>query len=168
MRLKEKTRKFYTRHFVKMELEFLFLVLGWVAIAVIAYTVYTNVFLTVKTSSRIASKSTDNSNVRFLFFSSSHCPWSKKARPQWDSFVEDLTTHPTTFGGNKVSLEEIDGDSHPDMLEKHAVDAYPTFKLIHGTKETTMTAMPSVRAFREFLIKSLGAEEHTKLPASKK
>ena len=149
-----------------MEFDFLFLVLGWVAVAVIVYTIYTNAFLTVKTTP--PSTGTTSGKVRFIFFSSSHCPWSQKARPQWESFVKDMTTHPTTFGGTAVSLEEIDGDSHEDMLKKHNVDSYPTFKLINGSKETAMNSMPSEHAFRDFLVKSLGAEEHTKLPTRTK
>ena len=164
MLLSKKTPKFYTRHFVKMELEFIFLILGWIAIGVVAYTVYVNTILTLEvppsTGSASGTEETSKTTPRFIFFSSTHCPWSKKARPQWDAFVEDLKTHPTTYGGKKVSLEEYDGDNHADLLKKHNVTGYPTFKLIVDGKETEMSAIPSQDKFREFLVKSLGPEEH--------
>lgn len=151
-----------------MEFDFIFLVLGWIAVAVIVYTIYINAFLTVKTTPPSTGTTSGSSKVRFIFFSSTHCPWSQKARPQWESFVKDMTTHPATFGGKAVSLEEIDGDSNAEMLKKHNIDSYPTFKLIDGNKETAMNAMPSEHAFRDFLVKSLGAEEHTKLTTRRK
>ena len=152
-----------------MELEFIFLILGWIAIGVVAYTVYVNTILTLKvpTSTGSASGSEETSKTpRFLFFSSTHCPWSKKARPHWDSFLDDVNKNPTTYGGKKVSLEEIDGDNNPDLLKKHNVTAYPTFKLIVDGKETEMSAMPSQDTFRDFLVKSLGPEEHPQLSPS--
>jgi len=167
MRVSKKTLKFYTRHFVKMELEFIFLILGWIAIAVIVYTVYLNMVVKVAFPSTTAPTLT-KTDVEFLFFSSTHCPWSKKAHPQWDAFVEDMKTNPTTYGGKTVTLKEIDGDDNADLLKKHNVTAYPTFKLIVDGKATDMTTIPSQDTFRAFLVKSLGPEEHPKLTPSTK
>ena len=148
-----------------MELDYFFLALGWIAIGVIAYTVYLNTLVDVKLPH---SETPAVANARFLFFSSTHCPWSKKAHPKWEAFVNDQKTSPATFGGRTVLLDEIDGDSHPDMLKAHDVHAYPSFKLVVDGKTTEMKTVPSPDAFRDFLVKSLGAEEHTKLPASAK
>ena len=149
-----------------MELEFIFIILGWIAIGVIVYTVYLNTLLTMKFPESASVKTV--TSPRFLFFSSTHCPWSKKAKPQWDAFVEDLKKNPTTYGGKTVTLEEIDGDSNEDLLKAHNVTAYPTFKLIVDGKETEMHSIPSQDKFREFLVKSLGPEEHPKLTSSTK
>jgi hypothetical protein len=166
MLLSKKTPKFYTRHFVKMELEFVFLILGCVAIAVIAYTVYLNTLVTVKLPAPEKPPATTEAN--FIFFSSTHCPWSKKAHPQWDAFLDDMKKFPMTYGGNTVTLKEIDGDSQPDVMKSYNANAYPTFLLDANGTRTTMSTTPTKDGFRAFLIKMLGPEKPVDLKSSTK
>ena len=161
--LSEKMLKFYTPLFVKMDLEYLFVVLGWIAMAIIVRTVYVNTLLTVKATKIENLESQTREPAKLLFFSSTWCPWSKKARPQWDSLVSDMRAHPVTYGGTPVILEDIDGDSHKEMMEEYGVTGYPTFKLVTDTKTYDMVGTPTVDAFRKFLVKSLGPEEYTQL-----
>jgi len=169
MLLSKKTPKFYTRHFVKMELEIVFLILGWIAIAVIAYTVYLNTLVTVKLPPAEKPESPPaTTGAKFIFFSSTHCPWSKKAHPQWDAFLDDITKFPMTYGGTTVTLEEIDGDSQPDVMKSYNANAYPTFLLDANGTRTTMSTQPTKDGFRAFLIKMLGPEKPVDLKSSSK
>ena len=166
MLLSKKTPKFYTLLFVKMELEFVFLILGWIAISIIAYTVYLNTLVTVKLPKPDSPPPT--TGAKFIFFSSTHCPWSKKAHPQWDAFLDDMTKFPVTFGGNTVTLEEIDGDAQPDIMKSYKANAYPTFLLDANGTRTTMTTQPTKDGFRAFLVKMLGPEKPVDLKSGAK
>jgi hypothetical protein len=166
MSTSKKTPKFYTLLFVKMELEFVFLILGWIAIAVVAYTVYLNTLVNVKLPAPESPPTT--TGAKFIFFSSTHCPWSKKAHPQWDAFLDDMTKFPMTFGGSTVTLEEIDGDAKPEIMKSYKADAYPTFLLDANGTRTTMTTQPTKDGFRAFLVKMLGPEKPVELKTSTK
>ncbi len=147
-------------------LEGVFVLIGWVAVALIVYTVYINMELRVL---QPELKLSGISAPRLLFFYAPWCPWSKKAKPQWDLFEDELRRFPVTFGGNSVALELIDGDVDPDSVKKFHVSAYPTFKLAMPDGVThEMSGYPSPDAFRAFLIKHLGKEEPMKLKAGMK
>jgi thiol-disulfide isomerase/thioredoxin len=150
-----------------MELEAVFVALGCVAIAVIAYTVYLNT-TKVKVVPKSVSGSTASAtpSTKLIFFFSMWCPWSKKARPQWDAFRDDLAIHPMTYGGITVKLEEYDGDENAELLKTYQVAGYPTFVLTTPNGNTTMKSAPTSDSLRAFLVSSLGAEEPKKLPAS--
>jgi thiol-disulfide isomerase/thioredoxin len=158
--------KFYTPLFVKMELEILFVLLGWLTVFLIAYTVYINLTLSalnIEADIDIGTTKLDLKNPRFLLFYAPWCPWSKKAKKHWDAFREELERYPVTFGGQQVTLEDIDGDIHRDMVREFKIREYPTFKLVSKKDEITMQGYPSVESFREFLVKNLGREEPAKL-----
>ena len=142
-------------------LEIVFVLIGWIAVGLIMYTVYINMELRVLAPNL---KITGTGQTRFLFFYAPWCPWSKKAKPQWDLFEDDMKRFPMTFGGEIVKLELIDGDADPEAVKKYHVSAYPTFKLIlsDGT-DYEMSGHPSPDAFRGFLTKYLGKEEPLKL-----
>jgi thiol-disulfide isomerase/thioredoxin len=143
-------------------LEIVFVLIGWIAVGLIVYTVYVNMELRVLVPNIPAG--TGIGPPRFVFFYAPWCPWSKKAKPQWDLFEDDLKRFPVTFGGNTVQLEIIDGDTDPDAVKKHHVSAYPTFKLIlPDGSDYEMSGHPSPDAFRGFLTKYLGKEEPLKL-----
>ena len=139
-------------------LEIVFVLIGWLAVGLIMYTVYINMELRV-----IPSEIIPQGN-RLLFFYAAWCPWSKKAKAQWDLFVEDMTRFPVTFGGNTVALELIDGDANPAEVKKFKVSAYPTFKLVASDGNVyDMSGYPRPDAFRGFLAEYLGKEEPMKL-----
>ena len=153
-----------------MELSIIFQLLGWIALGIIVYVAYTNIqTLLVKKTNAVSlpvETTTDLEQVKFLFFSARWCPWSKKARPHWDAFKEDMKTNPATFGGKMVQLEEIDGDIDPGKRKEYGVSAYPSFKLATPDGVKTMTSIPTRDGMREFLIRSLGPEEPIKLTTS--
>ena len=163
MLMSKERRKFYTPLFVKMELEILFVLLGWLTVVLIAYTVYINLTLSFLDIDAPVETKLDLKNPRFLFFYAPWCPWSKKAKRHWDAFRDELDRYPVTFGGHQVTLEDIDGDVHRDMVREFKIREYPTFKLVSKKDEVIMTGYPSIEAFREFLVKNLGREEPAKL-----
>jgi thiol-disulfide isomerase/thioredoxin len=163
-----------------MGLELLFIILGWVALGFIGYTVYTTVKLQmypedvpvekapVRAPASIGKASTgptlpSTQDARFLFFFAPWCPWSKKAKVQWDAFITEVKRYPATYGGKRVSLETINGDQSPDMVNAYKITAYPTFKLVTSDGVTEMTGHPSPDGFKTLLIKTLGPEEPAKI-----
>jgi len=158
-----------------MTLEVVFFILGCVSVILIAYTVYSNLELAVSSvkpaaantaATAAAKQSTSNhtsGSPRFLMFYATWCPWSKKGKVQWDAFKAELERFPVTFGGKSVTLEDIDGDVHRDMIRDYKISEYPTFKLVSASGEVQMDGHPSPAKLRDFLIKNLGAEEPAKL-----
>lgn len=158
-----------------MTLEVVFFLLGCVAVVLIAYTVYSNLELAVSgvkvpsvkqesgTPSGTPSTNHTSGSPRFLMFYASWCPWSKKGKAQWDAFKKEVERFPVTFGGQTVTLEDIDGDVHRDMIRDYKVTEYPTFKLVSKTGEVGMDGYPNPSKFRDFLVKNLGTEEPAKL-----
>jgi len=146
-----------------MEFESVFVALGYVAFAVIAYTVMLSSFVPAWTLAATVSGASAPANPRFIFFFSTWCPWSKKARPQWDAFKNDLKVHPMTYGGQTVVLEEYDGDSNPELLKKHNVAGYPTFVIVTADGESIMKSPPTKDSLRAFLVSSVGVEKPSKL-----
>jgi thiol-disulfide isomerase/thioredoxin len=158
-----------------MTLEVVFFLLGCLAVLLIAYTVYTNLELAVtdvaKSGEKPSGSGTSGSgsgthtsgSPRFLMFYATWCPWSKKGKAQYDAFKKELERFPVTFGGQTVTLEDIDGDIHRDMIRDYKITEYPTFKLVSKSGEVTMEGYPSPAKFRDFLTKNLGAEEPAKL-----
>lgn len=161
--MSKERRKFYTPLFVKMELEILFVLLGWLTVFLIAYTVYINLTLSALKVEAAVETKLDLKNPRFLFFYAPWCPWSKKAKKHWDAFRAEMERYPVTFGGQEVALEDIDGDIHRDMVREFKITEYPTFKLVSKKDDVTMQGYPSIESFREFLAKNLGREEPAKL-----
>ncbi len=163
----------------------LFMLLGWVAIVLTAYTIYTTIMsqlypvklppIELPTIEPPASEPPPierqpvgptlppPNQPRFLFFSASWCPWSKKAKQQWNAFVTEFDRFPSTYGGKTLTLEIIDGDQQREMVNAYSINAYPTFKLVTSDGVTEMTGYPSPDAFKTFLIKSLGPEEPAKI-----
>jgi thiol-disulfide isomerase/thioredoxin len=151
-----------------MEFESIFVALGCIAIAVIAYTVYLNSVDKPSPPASSVSESTAPTvaPTRLMFFFSTWCPWSKKARPQWDAFRDDLAVHPMTYGGKTVKLEEYDGDVNPNRIRDYGVTGYPTIVLTTPSGDTTLKCSPTKDSIRNLLIRTLGAEEPVKLPSS--
>lgn len=148
-----------------MGLEILFVLLGWFALGLMGYTTYTTVKLQLYPKDIAVGKESEGPTVasaqdaRLLFFYAPWCPWSKKAKVQWDAFITEYKRFPTTYGGKRVSLELINGDQHQDMVKSYNIVAYPTFKLVTSDQVLEMTGYPSPDVFKNFLRKSLGREE---------
>jgi hypothetical protein len=161
------------------------MLLGWVAIVLTAYTIYMTIMYQLYPVEPppvkqppvqpppIEPQPVDpqpprptlppSNSPRFLFFSASWCPWSKKAKQQWNAFVTEFDRFPSTYGGKTLTLELIDGDQQREMVNAYGINAYPTFKLVTSDGVTEMSGYPSPDAFKTFLIKSLGPEEPAKI-----
>jgi hypothetical protein len=166
-----------------MKLEIVFFLLGCVAVILIAYTVYMSLELAVSDVKKLTGSGSKDSaagapagaaatqktgthtsgSPRFLMFYTTWCPWSKKGKAQWDAFKTELERFPVTYGGQTVTLEDIDGDVHRDMIRDFKIAEYPTFKLVSTKGEVNLEGYPSPAKFRDFLTKNLGTEEPAKL-----
>jgi len=87
------------------------------------------------------------------FFYTVWCPHCKKARPEWDSFKEELGEG--KINGVTVNFIEIDCDKDTATADKFNVDGYPTIKLVHNNRIIEYDAKPDVNTLRQFLNTSL-------------
>lgn len=134
----------------------MFIPLGWLAIILVAYTVYDSLRLKVVVPIL-------DVKPQFTFFFAPWCAWSKKAKRHWEEFKEELDTNPVTFGGYTVNLVEVNGDLYKDVIKEYDVKEYPTFKLITDTETYTYREHPSADGFRKFLVKHMGRQESVQL-----
>jgi thiol-disulfide isomerase/thioredoxin len=169
-----------------MELSVVFQILGWISLGLVAYLMYDIMTRTPPSIATPESQSPpttesptpesppppppplqpDEKKARFLFFYANWCPWSKKARPQWDAFRKSIQLQPVMFGTTCVQLEEIDGDTNAEMRRKYGVSAYPTFKLLLPNNEVReLSGVPTVDSMLDFLTQTLGPEEPLQLAA---
>lgn len=98
----------------------------------------------------------DADQARFMFFYTTWCPWSTKARPAWDSFKQLLKNTPAKYGGKSIIFEEIDAESDKGKAALYRVKEYPTFKLETTDKLFLFQAIPDVATFEAFLTSALG------------
>ena len=148
-----------------MELDSVFQYLGLFALGVLVYMAFFSLYPIIAKSAK-TERMTNPDSARFLFFHVPWCPWCKKARPQWDAFRKDMETHPATFGGKTVRLEEYNGDDHPAMLKQNGVSAYPAFVLVSTAGIEVMNTIPTREGMRDFLVRTLGPEKYAELPPS--
>ena len=87
------------------------------------------------------------------FFYTVWCPHCKKAKPEWDSFKEELGEG--KINGVSINFREIDCDKDTATADKFNVDGYPTIKLVHNNRIIEYDAKPDVNTLRQFLNTSL-------------
>jgi thiol-disulfide isomerase/thioredoxin len=98
----------------------------------------------------------DADQARFMFFYTTWCPWSTKARAPWNSFKQLLTNNPAKYGGKTIIFEEINAESDKGKAALYNVKEYPTFKLETNDKLFRFIAIPDPATFEAFLTSSLG------------
>jgi hypothetical protein len=98
----------------------------------------------------------DSDQARLMFFYTSWCPWSTKARAPWNSFKQMLTNTPVKYGGKTVLFEEINAESDKGKAALYRVVEYPTFKLETNDKLFLFKAIPDPVTFEAFLTSALG------------
>lgn len=98
----------------------------------------------------------DGDQARLMFFYTTWCPWSTKARTAWNSFKQLLTNTPVKYGGKTIIFEEIDAESDKGKAALYRVHEYPTFKLETNDKLFLFKAIPDPVTFEAFLTSALG------------
>ena len=98
----------------------------------------------------------DSDQARLMFFYTTWCPWSTKARPAWNSFKQLLTNTPAKYGGKTIIFEEINAESDKGKAALYRVTEYPTFKLETNDKLFRFQAIPDPATFEAFLTSALG------------
>ena len=108
-----------------------------------------------------ADSSLDDNQANFMFFYASWCPHCKTAQQPWHSLKQFVKNSGYTYGGKKVSFEEVNAETDKGKAALYSIQGYPTFKLQTSDKLYEMVGAPTVTNFREFLKKALGSEKST-------
>ena len=154
--------EFYILRFVKMISEIivsLIVVLGFIGI----YYLWTG----TPPGSRIieqeppTSSGLDENQANFMFFYATWCPYCKHAQQPYHSLKQFIKNSGYTYGGKKVTFQEINAEADKGKNSLYNITAYPTFKIETSSKVYRMVGRPSVVNFREFLKKALGDEKQT-------
>lgn len=103
----------------------------------------------------------DDSQANLMFFYATWCPHCKHAKDPWHSFQQLVKNQGLTYGGTRLSFEEVNAEVDKGKSALYNIQAYPTFKLQTKTKLFEMVGAPTVTNFREFLKKALGSEKST-------
>ena len=103
----------------------------------------------------------DDGQAKFMFFYATWCPHCKTAKAPWESLEQLTKNQGLTYGGKKVSFEDINAEIDKGKTALYNIAAYPTFKLQTKDKLYEMVGAPTVANFREFLKKALGDEKST-------
>ena len=99
-------------------------------------------------------KSEESSDAELLIFTVDWCPYCKKAMPIWKKFKEEYDGK--TINGYNLNFRTInctdENDAEvKDMLNKYAIDGYPTIKLLKDGDAITYDAKPEFNTLQQFL-----------------
>jgi thiol-disulfide isomerase/thioredoxin len=103
----------------------------------------------------------DEGQAKFMFFYATWCPYCKHAQQPYHSLKQFIKNSGYTYGGKKVTFEEINAEVDKGKTSLYNITAYPTFKVETSSKVYRMLGKPDVTNFREFLKKALGDEKQT-------
>lgn len=103
----------------------------------------------------------DDGQANFMFFYATWCPHCRHAKDPWHSFTQIVKNQNLTYGGKKVTFEEVNAEIDKGKSALYNIQAYPTFKLRTKDKLYEMIGAPTTNNFREFLSKALGSEKST-------
>ena len=69
------------------------------------------------------------SEAKIMFFTADWCPHCKRAKPEWDKFVESYNGKDVGF--YKIVTEEIDcSNGENPKIQEYSIDGYPTLIMI--------------------------------------
>ena len=91
---------------------------------------------------------TEEEIATMYFFYTNWCPLCKKARKEWDDFVN--ITHGHVKNVNIV-FKEIDCDKDIDIADKFNITGYPTIKLVYDYKTYEYDAKPDKNTLIQFI-----------------
>ena len=103
----------------------------------------------------VSNKEFDNENIQeeekiatMYFFYTNWCPLCKKARVEWDSFVNNTQGYVKNVN---IVFKEIDCDKDTDVADKFNITGYPTIKLVYDYKTFEYDAKPDKNTLIHFL-----------------
>ena len=130
-------------------------VYGFIAIVlfIAGYIIYEQKMKKKKYINNKEYKTTDSNEATLYFFQTEWCPYCKKAKPIWDSLINDIGTK--KINDVKLNFSTIDCDANPDLAEQYKVDSYPTIILQNKENKITYDAKIDITTLRKFLKSSL-------------
>ena len=90
-----------------------------------------------------------------------YAPWCghcKKFMPEYDAFMRDINDK------ENINITKVNGDEHPDLIEKHGVKGFPTIKFFAqgmGSPETAVEYQGprTKQGLKDFLTKVTGVPD---------
>ena len=140
----------------------LLVVLGFITVTVFLYKWRTGIYPASKlivTEPPVTVSGLEPQQAKFMFFFSTWCPHCKHADAPWNSFKQQLKTHPATYGGYTVMFEDINAETHMGKASLYKIDAYPTFKVETTKRVVEMKGVPDSLTFDAFLVAALGPKK---------
>ena len=98
-------------------------------------------------------KGNENSkDILIIYFKTEWCPYCKKARPEWDRFVEYVNNINTSETYDfEIITSVVDCDKQTSIADKYEIEGYPTIKLIKNKEIYEYDAKPNKEHLIEFL-----------------
>jgi len=98
-------------------------------------------------------KGNENSkDILIIYFKTEWCPYCKKARPEWDKFVEYVNNINTSETYDfEIITSVVDCDKQTSIADKYEIEGYPTIKLIKNKEIYEYDAKPNKEHLIEFL-----------------
>lgn len=82
------------------------------------------------------------------------CGWCARAKPAFKQLCEELKTK-----SPYVSVEEVYGPGHEDLVSQYDVQGYPTFVLITGNGPVKYKGSRTVEDFESFIARECPAPQ---------
>ena len=90
--------------------------------------------------------------AKIYYFYTQWCPFCKKARPEWDKFVEYVNNINTSETYDfEIITSVVDCDKQTSIADKYEIEGYPTIKLIKNKEIYEYDAKPNKEHLIEFL-----------------
>ena len=101
----------------------------------VGYWAYTNYFPQVKenaTFNDVANHSETSKDATVTLYHATWCPACKRAKPEWDSFVEEMNDQ--QVNGYTVKCTEVDCSNNDDpaiasVNQEHNINGFPTVQM---------------------------------------
>ena len=130
----------------------IFLVVLTFVITIVAYRLYAGFYPGSKViieTPPAERNGLDSDHARIMFFYTTWCPWSTKARKAWDSFKQTVQTTKATFGGKTIIFEEVDVEADKGKAALYSIKEYPTIKAETQSSLILFKGHISPKAFEE-------------------
>ena len=128
---------------------------------IISFFTYNKFILPIIQKDHVLNKEFKNNqnnskDILIIYFKTEWCPYCKKARPEWDKFVNYVNNiNDSKTYDFQIITSVVDCDKQSSVADKYNVDAYPTIKLIKNKEIYEYDAKPNKEHLIEFLKSSI-------------
>jgi hypothetical protein len=116
----------------KRKILIFFLILLFILVSVFAYKKYAQDKMEKKPYDDIANanRKRKGQQAQILFFSTSWCPYCKKAEPEWEKFTQKMKKDNAVVC-NRIDCSDGDNPETITYIQKYDIQHYPTVKMLY-------------------------------------